>query len=166
MAFSTDLVYIIIWYPVCPIRIIVLLKTPGSSTLPWCWFYSGPKWLLPAIFFWALQKCCQLASLLTRFLLLEKKSLNNMVKFIVSRYPVQILGALMWVLLSPSRKEMASSVILILLNSFSFLSKIEMWNRSLLVNGSKTGVIVNSRQGNLTSLCDWRPFTKSFDKNH
>ena len=38
------------------------------------------------------------------------------------------------------------------MNSFSL--KIEMRNRSSLVNGSKTGVTVNSRQGNLTSVCD------------
>ena len=41
-----------------------------------------------------------------------------------------------------------------------------MRNRSSLVNRSKTSVIVNLRQGNLTSMPDLRPFTQSFYKNH
>ena len=41
----------IILYPASLSRtiVIVLLKTPGSTTLP-CWFYSSTKWLLLAIF--------------------------------------------------------------------------------------------------------------------
>ena len=35
----------------------------------------------------------------------------EIVKLIVSRYPVQLLGVLIWVLLSPSRKEMPPSLI-------------------------------------------------------
>ena len=50
MALSTDLVYIIILYPAGPLRIIVSLKAPGTSTLP-RWFHSVPKRLLPVIFF-------------------------------------------------------------------------------------------------------------------
>ena len=49
MAVSKDLVYIIILYPTGPIRIIVSLKAPGTSTLP-CWFHSVPKRLLPVMF--------------------------------------------------------------------------------------------------------------------
>ena len=42
----------------------------------------------------------------------------------------------------------------IFFNMNSLTPKIEMRNRSSLVSGSKTGVKVNSRQGNLTSMCD------------
>ena len=51
-------------------------------------------------------------------------------------------------------------------NTNSFSLKIEMRNRSSLVNGSKTVVKVNSGQGNLTSMRDWCSFTKCFYKNH
>ena len=71
-------------------------------------------------------------------------------------------GVLIWVEFPRPRKEMVSSVTLkinvIPLNSFFFQNR----DRSTLVNRSKTGVIVNVRQENLTSMCDWRPFTISF----
>ena len=44
---------------------------------------------------------------------------------------------------------------------FIFFS-IETRDRSSLVNRSKSGVVVNLRQGNLTSMCDWHRFTISF----
>ena len=47
-----------------------------------------------------------------------------------------------------------------------FSLKTEIRNRSSLVNGSKTGVIVILRNGNLTSMRNWGPFTQSFYKNH
>ena len=42
----------------------------------------------------------------------------------------------------------------IFFNMNSFSLKIEMRNKSSLVNGSKTVIKVNSRQGNLTSMRD------------
>ena len=71
---------------------------------------------------------------------------------------------LTWAEFPRPRKEMASSdtlkISVISLNSF-FSQKRD---RSSLVNRSKTetGVIVNLRQGNLTSMCDWRRCTISF----
>ena len=71
-------------------------------------------------------------------------------------------GVLIWVEFPRPRKEMVSSVTLkinvIPLNSFFFQNR----DRSTLVNRSKTGVIVNLRQGNLTSMYDWHRFIISF----
>ena len=81
---------------------------------------------------------------------------------IFSLYQVQLDRVLISILLQPLRKETTPSVILkittISLNSFFSQNR----DRSSQVDISKTGVIVNLRQGNLTSMCDGRPFTKSF----
>ena len=45
---TAQLVIIILYPANRSRRIMVLLKMPGSNTLP-CWFYSGPIWLLLAI---------------------------------------------------------------------------------------------------------------------
>ena len=75
-------------------------------------------------------------------------------ELIFSLYQVQLDRVLISILLQPLRKEATPSVILkittISWNSFFSQNR----DRSSLVDKSKTGVIVNLRQGNLTSMCD------------
>ena len=90
-----------------------------------------------------------------KLLITKKESPSKQIdELIFSLYQVQLDRVLISILLQPLRKETTPSVILkittISWNSFFSQNR----DRSSLVDRSKTGVIVNLRQANLTPMCD------------